>query len=116
MLTNLSRQSQREILKVLQEHSLTRKKNPHPLAMTQATERAAKQDPIKSCYSTVDAGLVPCQKTLHDSPPLMLCAKDIMREEIMGRHYLFWLRPERAASCSFVDRIGFSAACKWSWS
>jgi len=25
---------------------------------------------------------------------LMLCAKDIMREEIMGRHYLFWLRPE----------------------
>src|SRR5207244_12982618 len=26
---------------------------------------------------------------------LMLCAKDIMREEIMGRHHLFWLRPER---------------------
>jgi len=24
---------------------------------------------------------------------LMLCAKDIMTEEIMGRHHLFWLRP-----------------------
>jgi hypothetical protein len=28
-----------------------------------------------------------------------------MREEIMGRHHLFWLRPERAASCYFVDRL-----------
>lgn len=27
-----------------------------------------------------------------------------MREEIMGRHHLFWLRPEWAASCYFVDR------------
>jgi hypothetical protein len=33
------------------------------------------------------------------------CAKDIMREEIMGRHYLIWLRPEWAASCDFVDRV-----------
>jgi hypothetical protein len=32
---------------------------------------------------------VPCQKTLHDSPPPDACAKDIMREEIMGRHHLF---------------------------
>src|SRR3970282_54219 len=87
MITN-SRQSQREILKVLQEHPLTRKKNPHPLAMTQTTNSAAKQNPVKSCYSTRDAVLMPCQKTLHDSPPLMLCAKDIMREEIMGRHHL----------------------------
>ena len=25
----------------------------------------------------------------------------------MGRHHLFWLRPERAASCDFVDRPCF---------
>src|SRR5437773_242342 len=30
-----------------------------------------------------------------------------MREEIMGRHHLFWLRPEWAASCDFVDRSKF---------
>jgi len=34
----------------------------------------------------------------------MLVQKNIMREELMGRHYLFWLRPEWAASCDFVDR------------
>jgi len=73
--------------------------------VAEATECAAKQHPIKSCYSTDDAVFVPSQKTLHDSPPADACAKDIMREEIMGRHHLFWLRPERAASCDFVDRF-----------
>jgi hypothetical protein len=36
---------------------------------------------------------MPCQKTLHDAPPLDALCKNIMREEFMGRHYLFWLRP-----------------------
>jgi hypothetical protein len=66
---------------------------------------APKQDPVKSCYSTDDAVSVPCQKTLHDSPPLDSSAKDIMREEIMGRHCLFWLRPARAASCVSWFRV-----------
>jgi hypothetical protein len=57
--------------------------------VAQTPDSAAKQDPIKSCYSTADAVFVPCQKTLHDAPPLMLCAKDIICEEIMGRHHLF---------------------------
>jgi len=65
---------------------LTVNKNLHAFRVAETTERAAKQYPIKSCYSAHDAVFVPCQETLHDSPPLMLCAKDIMREEIMGRH------------------------------
>jgi hypothetical protein len=111
------RQSLHKLPIVFQEHVLARKKDPHALAVANATESTAKQHPIKSCYSTGDAVFVPCQKALHDSPPLMLCAKDIMREEIMGRHHLFWLRPEWAASCDFVDRFAtsmvptFSAVC-----
>jgi hypothetical protein len=56
--------------------------------MTEATNSAAEQHSIKPCYSTHDTVFMPCQEALHDSPPLMLCAKDIMREEIMGRHCL----------------------------
>jgi hypothetical protein len=105
MFANLMRQSLHKVPIVFQEHVLAGKKNPHALTVADTTKGAAKQHPIKSCYSTDDAVFVPCQKTLHDSPPLDACAKDIMREEIMGRHHLFWLRPEWAASCYFVDRF-----------
>src|SRR6266550_5274858 len=107
MFANLLRQSLHKLPIVFQEHVLAGKKNPHALTVANTAECAAKQHPIKSCYSTHDAVFVPCQKTLHDSPPTD-ALQNIMREEIMGRHHLFWLRPERAASCQFVDRIGFS--------
>src|SRR6185503_17361844 len=87
MFTNFIRQTKHKLPIVFQEHPATVNKHLHAFRVAQTTECAAKQDSIKSCYSAHDAVFVPCQKALHDSPPLMLC-KDIMCEEIMGRHYL----------------------------
>src|SRR6266550_1954598 len=69
MFANLLRQSLHKLPIVFQEHVLAGKKNPHALTVANTAECAAKQHPIKSCYCTHDAVFVPCQKTLHDSPP-----------------------------------------------
>jgi len=96
---------------------LAGKKNSHALTVADTTEGAAKQHSIKSCYSTDDAVFVPCQKTLHDSPPLDACAKDIMREEIMGRHHLFLVAARTGCvmcfSGSFVSiNLALKTRCK----
>jgi len=87
MFTNFLRQTLDKLPIVFLEHTPAGKKNPHAFWVAETAQCAAEQHSIKPCYSTHDAVFVPCQKALHDSPPLMLC-KDIMCEEIMGRHYL----------------------------
>src|SRR6266542_2697237 len=56
---------------VLVQHSLARQKLVHALQVTDRTQVAAEQNPVKTCYSSADAVFVPLQKTLHGRSPSM---------------------------------------------
>src|SRR5678815_2741978 len=99
MFTNLMRETLHKLPIVFQEHVLAGKKNPHPLTVADTAKCAAQQYPIESCYSAHDAVFVPCQKTLHDSPPRRCLCKRHHAGRNHGASLFIWLRPDRAASC-----------------
>ncbi len=73
--------------KIFEQDVLAVQENLQPANMGNRTQGAAEQHPIKTPESSSYAANVPLQKTLHDSPPALLCwSKHIMPE---GSHGAF---------------------------
>src|SRR5207248_1868718 len=83
--------------KIFEQDVLAVQENLQPANMSNRSQGAAEQHPIKSRKSTGYAAVVPPQKTLHDSPPAFcLSAQTYFARNVSHGAFLIWLRLCRA--------------------
>lgn len=66
---DFSRELLDELPEVFEQYPLDRQEYLQPFYVTDRSQRASKQDAVKTCYSTDDAVLMPLQESLHGLPP-----------------------------------------------
>src|SRR5207302_4973316 len=91
--------------KIFEQDVLAVQENLQTANMSNRSQGAAEQHPIKSRKSSSDAAVVPLQKTLHDSPPAFcLFAQTYIARNVSHGAFFIWLRLCCAAS-SVVNSV-----------